>query len=112
MRQSLKTLQPVDELKKGPFMLQVQVLGYQQTDVGVEVDISLSATSRSGCPVWESVLTLLSKNKLHTSSRCLSKIALKSEQFYGDPCFLCYDRKQWQPCIYLVIITYIRFFVF
>ncbi|XP_047448564.1 uncharacterized protein si:ch211-12e13.1 [Mugil cephalus] len=79
VRQSLKTLQPIDELKKGPFMLQVQVLGYQQTDAGVEVDISLSATSRSGCPVWESVLTLLSKTKLHKSSSCLSKNALTSE---------------------------------
>ncbi|GAA6226584.1 uncharacterized protein LOC108878046 [Lates japonicus] len=65
--QSLKTLQPIDELKKGPFMLQVRVLVYRQTDAGVEVDICLSATSRSRCPVWESVLTLLSKNKLRAS---------------------------------------------
>ncbi|XP_056274301.1 uncharacterized protein si:ch211-12e13.1 isoform X2 [Pseudoliparis swirei] len=62
VRQSLKTLQPVDELKKGPFVLQVRVQEYRQSDAGVEVDISLSATSRTGCPVWESILTLLSKN--------------------------------------------------
>ncbi|XP_076587797.1 uncharacterized protein LOC143321376 [Chaetodon auriga] len=68
VRQSLKTLQPVDELKKGPFMLQVKVLEYRQTDAGVEVDICLTATARTGCPVWESVLTLLSKNKSHRGS--------------------------------------------
>ncbi|XP_041643799.1 uncharacterized protein si:ch211-12e13.1 [Cheilinus undulatus] len=65
VQQSLKTLQPVDELKKGPFMLQVQVQEYRQLDAGVEVDISMCATSRTGCPVWESVLTLLSKRTLH-----------------------------------------------
>ncbi|KAM6944867.1 uncharacterized protein PEZ65_002612 isoform 1-T1 [Lycodopsis pacificus] len=75
VRQSLKTLQPVDELKKGPFMLQVRVQEYRQIDAGVEVDIGLSATSRTGCPVWESVLTLLSKNCLHKASRCLPKNA-------------------------------------
>lgn len=64
MRQSLKSHQPVDELKKGAFTLQVRVLVYRPVDAGVEVDICLSATSRSGSPVWESVLTLLSKNKL------------------------------------------------
>ncbi|XP_045892084.1 uncharacterized protein si:ch211-12e13.1 isoform X2 [Micropterus dolomieu] len=42
----------------------VRVLEYRQIDAGVEVDICLSATSRSGCPVWESVLTFLSKKKL------------------------------------------------
>lgn len=73
VRQSLKTLQPVDELKKGLFMLQARVLDYRQIDTGVEVDICLSATSRTGCPVWESVLTLMSKTKLHKSSRCLLK---------------------------------------
>ncbi|XP_044054127.1 uncharacterized protein si:ch211-12e13.1 [Siniperca chuatsi] len=73
VRQSLKTLQPVDELKKGPFTLQVRVLEYRQIDAEVEVDICLSATSRSGCPVWESVLTLLSKNKLHKAGRCSPK---------------------------------------
>ncbi|KAM3611434.1 uncharacterized protein V6R79_018487 [Siganus canaliculatus] len=71
VRQSLKTLQPVDELKKGPFTLEGRVLQYRQMDVGVEVDICLSATSRSGCLVWESVLTLLSQNKLHKASGCL-----------------------------------------
>ncbi|XP_042343470.1 uncharacterized protein si:ch211-12e13.1 [Plectropomus leopardus] len=70
VRQSLKTLEPVDELKRGPFMLQVRVLEYRQLDAGVEVDICLSATSRSGCAVWESVLTLLSKNKHHRAGRC------------------------------------------
>nr|XP_046242254.1 uncharacterized protein si:ch211-12e13.1 isoform X2 [Scatophagus argus] len=73
VHQSLKTLQPVDELKKGLFTLQVRVLEYWQTDAGVEVDVCLSAISRTGCPVWESVLTLLSKNKLRKASRCLMR---------------------------------------
>ncbi|XP_039659139.1 uncharacterized protein si:ch211-12e13.1 isoform X3 [Perca fluviatilis] len=73
VRQSLKTLQPVDELKKGPFTLQVRVLEYRQIDAGVEVDIGLSATSRTRSSVWESVLTLLSKNKLRKAGRCISK---------------------------------------
>ncbi|XP_054906832.1 uncharacterized protein si:ch211-12e13.1 [Poeciliopsis prolifica] len=71
VRQSLRTLQPIDELKKGPFTLQAAVEGYQQTDAGVEVDICLSATSRSGCPVWTSVLTLLSRSRRHEPSRAL-----------------------------------------
>ncbi|XP_056231869.1 uncharacterized protein si:ch211-12e13.1 isoform X2 [Seriola aureovittata] len=78
--QSLKTLQPIDELKKGPFTLQVRVLVYRQVDAGVEVDICLSATSRSGCPVWESVLTLLSKNKLHRASRGSTKTHSESQR--------------------------------
>lgn len=65
VRQTLKTLEPVDELKKGPFMLRAQVLEHRQTDGGVEVDVCLSATSRTGSSVWESVLTLLSKKKPH-----------------------------------------------
>ncbi|XP_071338138.1 uncharacterized protein [Trachinotus anak] len=77
--QSLKTFQPIDELKKGPFTLQVRVLVYRQTDAGVEVDICLSATSRSGCLVWQSVLTLLSKNKLHRASRDLTKTEDQSQ---------------------------------
>ncbi|KAG7222114.1 hypothetical protein INR49_016686 [Caranx melampygus] len=76
--QSLKTFQPIDELKKGPFTLQVRVLVYRQLDAGVEVDICLSATCRSGCPVWESVLTLLSKNKLHRASRGSTKTGNES----------------------------------
>ncbi|XP_022068505.2 uncharacterized protein si:ch211-12e13.1 isoform X2 [Acanthochromis polyacanthus] len=85
VRQSLKTFEPVDELKKGPFMLQAQVLSYQQTDAGVEVDVCLSATSRSGCPVWESVLTLLSENKLHKASTHLPRNDSKNEQRFGHP---------------------------
>lgn len=79
VRQSLKTFQPIDELKKGPFTLRVQVLGYQPTDLGVEVDICLSATSRSRCIVWESILTLLSENKLHKAIRCSPKNENESE---------------------------------
>ncbi|XP_061763022.1 uncharacterized protein si:ch211-12e13.1 [Nerophis ophidion] len=64
VRQSIRTRQPVDELKKGPFMLQVQVLLYRLVDAGVEVDVRLSAFSRHKCLVWESVVTLLSETKL------------------------------------------------
>ncbi|XP_061674117.1 uncharacterized protein si:ch211-12e13.1 isoform X1 [Syngnathoides biaculeatus] len=70
VRQSIKTHQPVDELKRGPFTLQVQVLVYRPMDVGVEVDVLLSATSRSKSLVWESILTLLSKNKNQVAIEC------------------------------------------
>lgn len=73
VHQTSKTLQPVDELKKGPFMLQVQVLDYRQIDAGAQADVRLSATSRTGCLVWESVLTLQSQNKLHKADRCLPR---------------------------------------
>lgn len=73
MRQTLKTLQPVDELKKGPFLLQVEVLEYRQTEEGAEVDLRLSATSRTGSLVWESILTLLSRNKLEKVSTYIPK---------------------------------------
>ncbi|CAG5919747.1 unnamed protein product [Menidia menidia] len=69
--ESLQSLQPVDELKKGPFVLQARVLGYRQAAAGVEVDIRLSAASRSGCPVWESVLTLLSEERPGKAGGCL-----------------------------------------
>ena len=61
--QSIKTFQPIDELKKGAFVLQAHVIEYRLVDAGVEVDITLRAISRSSQPVWESVLTLLSHNQ-------------------------------------------------
>ena len=63
MSQSIKTFQPIDELKKGPFVLQAHVIEYRLVDAGVEVDITLRVISRSSQPVWESVLTLLSHNQ-------------------------------------------------
>lgn len=86
VRQTVKTLQPIDELKKGPFTLQVRVLGYEHTDTGVEVDICLAAASCAGCPVWESVLTLLSTNGLHTASRSLLKNGDQQEHSDGEFC--------------------------
>lgn len=80
----MKTLQPVDELKRGPFMLRVQVVEYRQIDAGMEVDVCLSATSHTSCPVWESVLTLLSKNRLHKARRCLPGKENESERRYAD----------------------------
>lgn len=74
--QSLKTFQPIDELKKGPFMLQAHVLEYRSVDVGVEVDISLRAISRTGQHIWDSVLTLLSLNQdkeARTKPQCESQ---------------------------------------
>lgn len=58
------TLQPVDELKKSPFTLEAAVLGYRQVEEGAEVDVRLSARSHRGGPVWESILTLLSRKQL------------------------------------------------
>lgn len=82
--QSLKTLEPVDELKKGAFTLQVRVLEYRHIDAGVEVDIFLSATSCTGRPVWESILTLLSKHKRHQDSSYFPKAEIHSNPESGD----------------------------
>lgn len=57
------TLQPVDELKKGPFSLQATVLGYQQVKEGVEVKVCLMASSQGAGLVWQSILTLLSRKQ-------------------------------------------------
>ncbi|XP_029019706.1 uncharacterized protein si:ch211-12e13.1 isoform X2 [Betta splendens] len=85
VRQSLKTLEPVDELRKGPFTLQVRVLEYRHVDTGVEVDISLTATSHTGRPVWESILTLLSKHRLHQDSRYFPKTGNDNNHESGQP---------------------------
>lgn len=68
VRQSIRTLEPIDELKKGPFQVQASVLVYRAVSGGVEVDIGLSATSQRQCLVWESVLTLMSPNKAHSGT--------------------------------------------
>ncbi|XP_076020871.1 uncharacterized protein LOC143011766 [Genypterus blacodes] len=82
--QSVKTLQPVDELKKGQFTLQVRVLEYRPVDAGVEVDIGLCATARSGCPIWESVLTLLSQNQPDVLRGCVPENVSRSELCAGQ----------------------------
>ncbi|XP_026198098.1 uncharacterized protein si:ch211-12e13.1 [Anabas testudineus] len=84
VRQSLKAREPIDELKKGPFTLQVRVLEYKHVDAAVEVEVFLSATSHTGRPVWESTLTLLSKNKLHKERRCFLKSENKNH-LSGQP---------------------------
>ncbi|XP_026176693.1 uncharacterized protein LOC113138458 isoform X3 [Mastacembelus armatus] len=66
-------------------MLQVQVLEYRHVGAGVEVDICISATARTGCPVWESILTLLSKFKLHKDTRCFPMNENKSGQQSDQP---------------------------
>lgn len=78
--QTLKTLQPIDELKKGPFALKAKVLVYRAVDAGVEVDICLDAVSRSNSLVWQSTLTLLSTNKLQKDIKTLP---LTSENIDG-----------------------------
>ncbi|KAM9391533.1 uncharacterized protein KZ484_003033 [Pholidichthys leucotaenia] len=80
VHQSLKTFQPIDELKKGPFTLQAGVLGYQQTAAGVEVDVRLSATSRSESLVWESTLRLFSQSKRHQTSTRVPINGRRSQQ--------------------------------
>lgn len=84
--QTLKTLQPVDELKKGPFSLQAGVLMYRQMEACVEVDIRLSATSGTGALVWDSVLTLVSQDQLQEAGRCLPSTE-KSELPFKNYCF-------------------------
>lgn len=54
----------MDQLKKGPFSLQAAVLGYQQVEEGVEVQVRLSASSQGAGLVWQSVLTLLSRKRV------------------------------------------------
>lgn len=86
LRQTLRTLEPVDELKKGPFTLQAGVLMYRQREAGVEVDLRLSATSRTGALVWESLLTLVSSDKLQEvagrlPSRETSEIPSQNQRF-------------------------------
>lgn len=51
---------------------QVRVLEHRQVDAGVEVNISLSATARTGQLVWESVLTLLSTYRLQKACTAFS----------------------------------------
>lgn len=97
VRQSLKTHQPVDELKKGAFTLQARVLVYRKVAAGVEVDICLSAISRSGNPVWESVLTFLSQNKLHKASRCSHPVTENESE--------CVYRDFFLECIQLLFTT-------
>ncbi|XP_065107048.1 uncharacterized protein [Paramisgurnus dabryanus] len=61
VRQKVIVPEAVDELKKGPFMLQAQILEYRAVNAGVEVDLSLKA-SRDQQLIWSSTLTLLSPN--------------------------------------------------
>ncbi|KAJ3604601.1 hypothetical protein NHX12_029341 [Muraenolepis orangiensis] len=72
VRQTLRTLQPIDELKKGPFTLHARVLEYRTVRGGAEVDVLMSATSRSGHLVWESTLTLLSRERFYKGLRGLT----------------------------------------
>lgn len=71
VRQTLSTLQPIDELKKGRFTLRARVLEYRTVVGGAEVDIRMSAMSRCGHLVWESTLTLLSREQFHKTLRAL-----------------------------------------
>lgn len=68
VRQSIRTREPIDELKKGPFQVRASVLVYRAVSGGVEVDIGLSATSRKQRLVWESVLTLMSPSRARSEA--------------------------------------------
>lgn len=83
VRQSLRTREPIDELKKGPFQLRASVLLYRTVSGGVEVDIGLSATSRKQCLVWESVLTLRSPIKAHRGATA-APLSENNEQTDGQ----------------------------
>lgn len=101
VRQSIRTREPIDELKKGPFQLRASVLVYRAVSGGVEVDIGLSATSRRQRLIWESVLTLLSRKKTHRGTTAappsekgeradgqldLKQVELKVPRFPTMPC--------------------------
>uniref|UniRef100_W5M4J3 Si:ch211-12e13.1 n=3 Tax=Lepisosteus oculatus TaxID=7918 RepID=W5M4J3_LEPOC len=62
VRKIMRTLQPIDELKKGPFSLQASVREYRTVEVGIEVDIALDVTDRASKPVWAGLVTLLSRD--------------------------------------------------
>lgn len=124
VRQTVKTLQPIDELKKGPFKLQARVLCYRRINAGVEVDIYLSATAASSCLIWESVWTLLSTNKLHEDATCAtlehkdaSDVKQVDLRFPTMPCFwsstdvssllfsaLCGPRLQISPRLWMLSV--------
>ncbi|KAJ8262680.1 hypothetical protein COCON_G00151370 [Conger conger] len=59
---TLRTFQPIDELKKGPFSLQAGVMEYKAVERGVEVEIKLTAADRVDQSVWEANVTLLSRD--------------------------------------------------
>ncbi|XP_036381834.1 uncharacterized protein si:ch211-12e13.1 [Megalops cyprinoides] len=69
IRQTLRTFQPIDELKKGPFLLEASVVEYRTVEEGVEVDIKLAAADRANQPVWEGLLTLLSRDMKRITSK-------------------------------------------
>uniref|UniRef100_A0AAV2MSF4 Uncharacterized protein n=1 Tax=Knipowitschia caucasica TaxID=637954 RepID=A0AAV2MSF4_KNICA len=99
VRQSIRSLQPVDELKKGLFQVRASVLVYRAVSGGEEVDIALSASSRNQSPVWESVLTLLSQTETHRRTKPaplsrsndaqmdLQQVDLTVPRFPTMPCF-------------------------
>lgn len=62
IRQTIRSFQPVDELKKGPFLLQASVQEYRATDMGVEVDVLCEIKNRALQSVWEGTMTCLSRD--------------------------------------------------
>ncbi|XP_035382124.1 uncharacterized protein si:ch211-12e13.1 isoform X1 [Electrophorus electricus] len=65
--ETVQLLQPLDELKRGTFSLQVEVMEYRSVSGGVEVVLRLSAKSlQQGELVWTSILTLLSPRAAYT----------------------------------------------
>ncbi|KAI1900177.1 hypothetical protein AGOR_G00047320 [Albula goreensis] len=67
--QTIRTFQPIDELKKGPFSLQAGVMEYRAVEEGIEVDVELTAASRADQPVWEGHVTLLSRDMKGITSK-------------------------------------------
>ncbi|KAJ0019592.1 hypothetical protein NQD34_007161 [Periophthalmus magnuspinnatus] len=98
VRQSIRTLQPIDELKKGPFGVRASVLVYRGLSGGVEVDIGLSAMSRNQSLVWESVLTLLSKNKTHGGTTTVSQSKSEDVQLNPKQVTLTLPKFPMMPC--------------
>ncbi|XP_034760737.2 3-hydroxyacyl-thioester dehydratase X-like [Acipenser ruthenus] len=77
VQQTMRTSQPVDEIKKGPFFLQAAVKEYRSVELGIEVDIVFELKDRVKEPVWEGIMTLLSRDmkklnrkKQHTQESC------------------------------------------
>ncbi|KAI4900069.1 hypothetical protein NFI96_005224 [Prochilodus magdalenae] len=65
VRQTVRLLKPLDELKRGAFSLRVGVEEYRSVDGGVEVDLSLrlrACQQEEEEEGWSSIITLLSPN--------------------------------------------------
>ncbi|XP_039613931.1 uncharacterized protein si:ch211-12e13.1 [Polypterus senegalus] len=73
VRSFTKTFQPVDEIKKGPFLLQASLVEYRSVEAGTEVDIALELKDQAMKPVWKSEVTLLQESTNSSNTTNVAK---------------------------------------